>query len=356
MKAVMKAGVALLACSATYAMAQSSVTLYGRLDESIEYTNLSAANGKPSKRQLGLVDDSTVFGLYGREDLGGGFAAIFRLESWFNLTNGALFVPNTLWGMQSYVGVTSKDYGTFTLGSQYTPAAWLSYAIDPFGRTGIGDITNLTQINPAYARGYNATHSSSMAYSYTSQATGLTGRLMYAPSGRADAPTDLGTYLSAGVDFRKGGFFAGATYEDSKIAGKTVGSGQATLGSKTSSFGLAYDFKFATISALYSHNTIPTQPTVNAYFVGLTVPINPANFILASAALSNQSNTEGGRANTFALEYKYLLSKRTFVYVSAGRMNNGNQTSFGMWPAELNYTVSPGQHITTVHLGIHHNF
>jgi predicted porin len=111
-----------LACQGN-AHAQSSVTLYGILDNGFTYTN--NANGHSSiVEQDGnnTGASGSRFGLRGREDLGGGLAAIFLLENGYTLPNGGLQQGGLLFGRQAYVGL-SGDFGMVTLGRQYDSLA-----------------------------------------------------------------------------------------------------------------------------------------------------------------------------------------------------------------------------------------
>ncbi|MDR5832346.1 porin [Caballeronia sp. LP006] len=68
--------------------AQSSVTLYGVVGTYIDSAKRSG--GPQAAVQLGSGGLTTsYFGLRGREDLGGGYAAIFGLESFFQPANGS---------------------------------------------------------------------------------------------------------------------------------------------------------------------------------------------------------------------------------------------------------------------------
>jgi predicted porin len=136
------------------AQAQSSVTLYGILDASVEYSNddantaLSVVNGQAT------VGDSTIrlnsgigsgsrFGVRGVEDLGGGLKAIFTLEAGLNVDTGQTITSgsvntNAFWARQSWVGLQG-GWGQFTAGRQYTPIFW---ALLPADFTGYGFYNN----------------------------------------------------------------------------------------------------------------------------------------------------------------------------------------------------------------------
>ncbi len=105
------------------AQAQTSVTLYGVIDNSITYVHNAAGN----KNLWALGNNSggdlagTRWGVKGQEDLGGGLAAIFQLENGFDPSTGKLGQGSREFGRQAFVGLTSQTYGTVTLGRQYDP-------------------------------------------------------------------------------------------------------------------------------------------------------------------------------------------------------------------------------------------
>ncbi|CAN7410967.1 porin [Paraburkholderia hospita] len=121
MKKSLIAGAA-LAILAGSAHAQSSVTLYGLIDAGLTYTNsqiTGTGSGGHSNWQMtsGGVQYSR-WGLRGAEDLGGGLKAIFDLENGFNVNNGQLSSTNRIFNRLAYVGLSTRQYGTLTLGRQ----------------------------------------------------------------------------------------------------------------------------------------------------------------------------------------------------------------------------------------------
>ncbi|GAB7522798.1 hypothetical protein PBS_17820 [Paraburkholderia sp. 2C] len=118
----MKRGLYFIACSGMFAAqiahAQSSVTLYGLLDAGLQYTNNVGSGGSLFRQTSGNINGSR-FGMRGNEDLGGGLGAIFVLEGGFNINNGKSAQDGRLFGRQAFVGLSSKEYGTVSLGRQY---------------------------------------------------------------------------------------------------------------------------------------------------------------------------------------------------------------------------------------------
>ncbi|MBC8739668.1 porin [Paraburkholderia sp. UCT31] len=108
---------ALAALAAPRTFAQSSVTLYGVLDEGIDYTN-NAGGGAVWEMASGYAQGSR-WGLKGSEDLGGGTKALFQLENGFDVSSGRLGQGGRMFGRQAFVGLSNDSYGTLTLGRQY---------------------------------------------------------------------------------------------------------------------------------------------------------------------------------------------------------------------------------------------
>ncbi|MFM0597454.1 porin [Paraburkholderia dilworthii] len=107
----------LTAVLSTSAFAQSSVTLYGIVDNGITYVSNSGGKslwGAASGTNLG-----SRWGLKGSEDLGAGLKAIFALENGFNSYTGKLGQGGLQFGRQAWVGLTTPSSGTLTMGRQY---------------------------------------------------------------------------------------------------------------------------------------------------------------------------------------------------------------------------------------------
>ena len=98
------------------AHAQSSVTLYGIIDEGFDM--ITNNKGGHQYQLAGSVMQGNRWGLTGAEDLGGGMKAVFLLENGFNGNSGALSQNGLLFGRQAWVGLATP-YGTVTLGRQY---------------------------------------------------------------------------------------------------------------------------------------------------------------------------------------------------------------------------------------------
>jgi len=113
--------VAALACAAG-AQAQSSVTLYGVLDQSVGYTSKVSGVNENQGRQVALYPagglEGSRWGLRGSEDLGAGLSAFFNVESGINLANGKFAEDGTIFNRKALVGLRSRDFGSVSFGRQ----------------------------------------------------------------------------------------------------------------------------------------------------------------------------------------------------------------------------------------------
>ncbi|TDY53357.1 putative porin [Paraburkholderia rhizosphaerae] len=97
--------------------AQSSVTLYGIVDESVRYlTHTSKAGASTIGLGNGGMSESR-WGLRGIDDLGGGWTAFFRLENRFYINSGQSDTTLPFFN-EAQVGVQSSSYGKLIFGRQ----------------------------------------------------------------------------------------------------------------------------------------------------------------------------------------------------------------------------------------------
>jgi predicted porin len=117
---------AVLGAFAGAASAQSSVTMYGRVD-------LSVGKGL-GNAQKGMFNGSgSRLGMRGVEDLGGGLKGLFNIEHRFDADTGASSSATRFWTGRSIVGVEG-GFGQIVLGREYTTAFLQSQlAADPWG-------------------------------------------------------------------------------------------------------------------------------------------------------------------------------------------------------------------------------
>ena len=135
MKKTLVAIAALAAVGA--ASAQSSVTLYGRIDASIGNVKTTTAGvtvADPGVMIRSGGHTGSRWGLRGSEDLGGGLKANFTLEQGFNIDDGTASSARQF-HRQAFVGL-SGGFGSLNVGRQYDITDNMYGLYDPTGYSG----------------------------------------------------------------------------------------------------------------------------------------------------------------------------------------------------------------------------
>lgn len=112
---------------------QSNVTLYGVIDQYVNYMR-SSSGATVRSLEDGAWLRSRV-GVKGSEELGGGLAVKFQLEHAFSADTGAQSDATRFWDRQAWVGLASKDYGELRLGRQNTAILTRGGYVDFTART-----------------------------------------------------------------------------------------------------------------------------------------------------------------------------------------------------------------------------
>lgn len=201
------------------AFAQSAVSLYGIIEEGVDYVNNSGGHSLVQLRDGTYAGTyGSRWGLKGTEDLGGGMSVIFRLENGFSLENGQLRQGGLEFGRQAYVGLSDQRFGTVTFGRQYDSVVdYLQEVIFPWGGLFVhgGDIDNT-------ANSFRVNN----AIKYASPTIGgLRFGAMYAFSNVNGPGTSTTGMYSAGADYTIGGLTLGAAYFYAKKPGTLFADG-----------------------------------------------------------------------------------------------------------------------------------
>ncbi len=118
-----------LASAANMAAAQS-VTLYGRVDLGIQYSNKTGASDNHAAELYNGGVRPSIWGLKGVEPLGGDLSAFFNLEAHLFADTGASAREGQSFRRQANVGLRGP-WGTVTLGRQYSPALLAHIGTEP---------------------------------------------------------------------------------------------------------------------------------------------------------------------------------------------------------------------------------
>ncbi|WP_052494918.1 porin [Cupriavidus basilensis] len=354
----------LVAAATTFGTAQAqSVSLYGVVDTGIEYVSNIGPSRSDSFRIPTITGSvPSRWGLRGKEDLGGGTSAVFVLESGFGVDQGTLNQGGRLFGRQAYAGL-SGSWGTLTVGRQYSQIYWAL----------IGDTMGPNIFAAADLDTYlaNSRVDNAIAYSgkFGAFAAGITyslGRDAVLPAAAGgcagESPTDWKACkaFSAMLKYDTGSWGL-ATAFDRNFGGAGAGS-PLPASSQTDTRILVNGYAKYGIAAfggglVHRKNEGAPFPTSNYWFAGVTVsPTAQIDLDLQYGLLRVRSSPAG--ASLVALRAMYNLSKRTAVYVTAGRIFNQEKSTLTIDGGNLptSNTPLPGVGQTGAMVGVRHVF
>jgi predicted porin len=296
---------AVLLFAGTSAHAQSSVTVSGLVD-------LGVYRGFDKTKNVGTIQRSNL-AFSGSEDLGGGLAATFKLSHRFDADTGRPegegFKP--FWQGESTVGLKGA-WGSLRLG-RALDAVWNNdWAYDPW--------YNFNRIaSPAWQYWH---------YNYSSSRTSNNGTAEYGRLSNGvfyDSPSFGGFAFHLSGSFEKA---AGPGAGSGNNAGLSLNYDQGPVSvmvahSKNSSddtvtyVGAKYSFGDLSIMGAYDRSKYEAavDSTAKVYTLGATYKIGQTELKAGYGHL----NVDGTKSQFLGLGADYWLSKRTSLYVSAGR-------------------------------------
>jgi predicted porin len=329
------------------AFGQSSVTLYGVVDDSIAYVNNQKGHSNVYLRQGNLY--ASKFGLKGSEDLGGGTSAIFDLQAGFDPNSGAASSSGLIFNRQAYVGLQNQNYGTLTMGRQYTPYFLF---VGPLASSSW--LTGATGAHPGDIDGLDTTVRINSSVTYTSPNwNGLSASALYAFGG---TPGSLGAgqSWSGAVRYANGSFNLAAGYLRLNNTGRTAGFDPSATGSFAASAlnagyvsaravqnaavagtwtsgGLTLGLSYTNVEYLPgSYSAFRDTAVFNTYGAFAWYRMTPAFDMAAgyAATLASKSNgvTNAATYQQVSLKQAYHLSKRTTLYALQAYQHAGGQT------------------------------
>jgi GBP family porin len=359
MKKTLLAIAALAATSGAFA--QSSVTLYGVVDASVETVKGDKSVTRVSSDNLA----TSRLGFKGSEDLGNGFRANFTLETAVKVDTGAQGNTGRFFDRAAWAGLQGS-FGELRLGRIDSAIGALAGDINVLGAQAYDDFKLAgTRAGDKYRRIDNA-----ITYILPTFLPGLSAQLQYStaangfkPLSTTPAATDgnldtaiAGSEASTGsagksyglsVKYAAGPFSAGLGY----LAAKDE---QAILaGDQKSNAALVYagyDFGPVKLTGYYdSETTLATRSSLAAlsgaanhrfqlYGAKIAVPFS-ADFVLTTS-LSKGKHVTGladDNDTTFlSVKGVYSLSKRTAVYGLLAYVDNDATTKLGVLAPTVN--------------------
>lgn len=387
------------------AAAQSSVNLYGLADVSITRVT-GYAQGSVTSLSSGHMEGSR-WGLKGEEDLGGGYKALFTVESRVELDNGGLGnrpesgnqlpdrltaglpaslaaaltnvaigpslgvnVNNAGFDRQAWVGLVTP-VGGFLMGRQYTPAFEALATFDIMNTQSALSAGQIVTIPAGVDIRYNNT------LHYRVVQGPWSGSLMASFNGGASSSSNQ--LLGLNAIYRGNAFQAGFGYNT-----KNDSAGQQAL--RTTVFGASTNLGAWKVSSMFARIQEPNPSAGQELTAGLTAQAVPAPLIAtvldrlkqdanllhlgarydmgAAGQLTvavnrlNDRRSSDADITSYGVAYTYPLSKRTDVYGVLARFNNSANAQAA--PGGNGYlggvTATAGTDSTSIAVGMRHRF
>jgi len=313
---------AALTAFAGAASAQSSVTMYGRVDLSVGQAMGSdamyLANGSGSR-----------LGLRGVEDLGGGMKAIFNIETRFDADTGAAqnvnlggyrppgsgvapTTSNRFWSARSIVGLQG-GWGEINLGREYTTAFLMNQLqADPWGWDTVvaGNNALITGLGIAKVR-------NDSAITWKFGAGGFSLQAQYA-EGTDTINTFQDNPYNFAVGYASGPFIVNFAWE-------TTGIKEAKAEEMWSLYG-SWNFGTFRMTGWYGDGTTRAGVDRTGWLLAGIMPIGQAELRLSYGERESGSTTD---ISGFSAGYHYALSKRTTIYADLTNNSKLNKNEFG---------------------------
>ncbi|WP_175103590.1 porin [Pararobbsia alpina] len=305
-------------CWSGVAAAQSSLTLYGDVDAFVGAK--AALGGKTAYEEGNGGLTASFWGVKGSEDLGNGYAAIFKLESYFSVQNGSYgrYAGDTLFSRNAWVGIQGP-WGQVVLG-QIGPLYWNSTIwFNPFFNSFVFSpavIHTYAGVNGQGVGGGGGEWSNAVTYS-SAPYRGLQLNTQYAFGNAAGEPGQ--NKWAAQVVYHDGPLAANVVYQQIKfnnVAGDLAATVPGLTTQSATQAGVTYEIGPVKLYGQYQYikNSI-TSGDVHENFgqLGTAIQVGPGK-ILASDGFSKSGGQGDFIRNTFSVAYDYPLSKRTDVY------------------------------------------
>ena len=352
---------AALSAFATAAQAQSSVSVYGRLDAGYkDYSTTTTAGVKTSTQAIDYsAFTSSRLGVMGTEDLGGGLKAGFTVEGNIQAAGGTTGSNNTTafnFGRHQFLTLSSASMGTLLAGKTDSLVKGVFDGYDAgFSNNLTGAADGMTTFSGIVGNRRDAVvRYTSPKFSNMDVSVGLLKSSSDSTSAAAttedNSGYELGARYAAGA-LSLAGAYRSADTKANATAGVTTAAQAAALNAlynldgyfvagdfdgdipagtrtdttaNTMALGASYNFGSFVGFAQYfdqedKNNVAGTKQDSKAYAVGVRVPMGKATlFASYTDGEVNKSGATKTDVQGMQVGVKYDLSKRTYGYVAYG--------------------------------------
>ena len=355
-----------LLLAAGSAAAQSNVTIYGRLNVSMEDMETSASAAGKRLNITRMVNNRSVFGFRGVEDLGGGMKAIFQIEGTLSPDTG----EGSPAARDTRVGLEG-GFGQLFLGHWTTPYNNATSGLDPFYPTTAGYMSIMgngsgsTVDNVSNLSSFDRRQQNSISW-YSPAWQGFTLRTAHGVGEERPASGAKPSLTSLAAVYEQGPWYATLAHELHK---DYQGIGRDDSGSKLAA---AYKFahpygeaRIAVIAEKLKYETASGKLERQAWYLSATQQTGRHGLRLGVARANDASGASTQKigfvkrgpdsgATHVTLGYDYALSKRSSVYAYYTRLHN---EANGLYDFAINpLTVSAGATLKGSAFGMRHAF
>lgn len=342
-----------LAALAAPVSAQSSLSLYGVVDASIE-----SVKGVDTLSRLASGNfNSSRLGVKGTEDLGGGLKALFTLEASVAVDTGAS-ASGRFWDRQAWVGL-GTEWGDLRLGRTDSSLALVSdrigtQAFDDLKIVGTRGANNYRRIDNALTYSLPPTWlpglTGQIQYSFAAVGFGSSGAISSSTAGTEPATGKAGQAWSGNLGYGMGPFYASVGYLDSADENSvTTGKQRARA-----AIGLAsWDFGMAKLTGYYNTETSFGPDRLSTWGAKVAVPVGSSLLVTGGVSVTDGTTTVDGDDDSvriYSLKGVYSMSKRTALYAWFVFVDNDDAASKGL------VTTAAGETGHGLAFGVRHAF
>jgi predicted porin len=369
-------GLAVLA-AAGVASAQSTVTLSGIVKGGLAQTRYTNGPAGTNGSNTAMGDGSSRFILSGREDLGGGMAAVFQSDTrWRVDDNGTAPTSSPLAAGNTFVGLAG-GFGQLRLGKLDTHYCLGSDEHGARATALYASSCALLGFVGGQAAPIAVTSRSVNAIRYDlpgSLMTGLTGSLTYStnPFGNDGGigATGDGRALSAAVGYAAGPLALAASVWSARSEDRNIAVARANQDAWT--LHGSWRFGPAKVGLTYDNSAIEnsaagvaafTESKRTAWSIPVTVGVGAGTVLFTYTRTSDLevggADVAGSGARLWSIGYDHALSKRTTVGVSYVNLNNAAAATYRLYTttALINLpAIAAGQDQRQFYVGFRHTF
>jgi len=315
--------------------ATSNVDVYGKLHVSASLFDDQATGVE----DLQISSNASRIGFKGSEDLGGGLAAIWQIETGINMDE----TNDNVWSSRNvFLGLKSDAIGSVLIGNYDTPLKLIGRSIDLFGDT-MADSRNVTGVD-SDTRGKNSVTYMSPSFS------GLAFAAQYSNANNNGSVGDANdtSFWSLNGTYTNGPLFVGLAYSDGDAL-ENAGVDQE--------WRLAAGYSFGNFKVVGQYDKSDGETSVDADFDSwlLGAAYTMGNVVLKANYMDGDVDGSSSDPKQWTIGADYNLSKRTTLYALYA---DGENIAFGSGAGGSDRIGSgvTGGDVSIFSLGMTHTF